>query len=152
MRHGKLDEELSRMSRIVDELSPGDVVLSNESFSSTDEAEGSQIGAEVFGALADSGVRVVAVTHMYDLAGALRKAEPDAVFLRAERGRDGERPYRIVPGEPLPTAYARDFYRREFGVELSAPGASEGAEGVCNSGPDVAGSDIAEPHPERIPT
>ncbi len=138
MRHGKLDEELDRMSRIVDLLSPGALLLSNESFSSTDEAEGSQIGAEVFAALADSGVRVVAVTHMHDLAESVRQQPAAATFLRAERGRDGERPYRIVPGEPLPTAYARDFYRREFGTDL--PGAD---------GPD---SDVPDPHPERILT
>lgn len=162
MRHGKLDEELDRMSRIVDGLSAGALLLSNESFSSTDEAEGSQIGAEVFGALADSGVRVMAVTHMYDLAETLRRKAPDAVFLRAERGRDGERPYRIVPGEPLPTAYASDFYRREFGADLPASGASEAADdadlNVAGSsaptipGPDASGPGIAEPHPERLLT
>lgn len=123
MRHGKLDEELSRISGLADVARPGSLLLSNESFSSTNEAEGSQIGLEAIRGFVAAGVRVVAVTHLYDLAESVyTSGEPEAVFLRAERGADGERSYRIPAGPPLPTAYARDFYRREFGAELpSAP-------------------------------
>ncbi len=35
MRASKLDEELNRMNDIADEVNPGDLVLSNESFAST---------------------------------------------------------------------------------------------------------------------
>ena len=52
MRSGKLDEELSRMSDIVDNLSPNCVVLLNESFSATNEMEGSEIAGQVVRALA----------------------------------------------------------------------------------------------------
>lgn len=44
---GKFDERLSRMSEILDLLSPGCLVLLNESFSSTNEREGAQIGSAV---------------------------------------------------------------------------------------------------------
>lgn len=128
MRHGKLDEELARMSDLVDRVRPGSMVLSNESFSSTNEAEASQVGLDVFRALVDAGVRVVVVTHLYDLAETLHTTgRPPAVFLRAERGADGERTYRLSAGPPLPTAYARDLYRREFGDDL--PDDPEGLAG-----------------------
>jgi hypothetical protein len=116
MRSGKLDEELARLSRIVDELRPGALVLFNESFASTNEREGSQIAQEVVHALLDAGVRVVFVTHLYDLAASV--AEQSAArthFLRAERREGGERTYRLLEGPPLPTSHGQDLYEQVFG-------------------------------------
>lgn len=116
LAHGKLDEELLRFSALVDELAPGALLLSNESFSSTNEAEGSQIALTVVRALAEAGVRTVVVTHLYGLAHELYSSgAPSAVFLRAERGEDGHRPYRFEVAPPLSTSFARDLYEREFG-------------------------------------
>ena len=67
MTSGKLDEELVRMSSIVDDLSPNSIVLLNESFASTNEREGSEIARQIVRALLESGVKVLYVTHMYDL-------------------------------------------------------------------------------------
>jgi DNA mismatch repair ATPase MutS len=116
LRRGKLDEELGRMSSIVDQLTPTSIVLLNESFASTNEREGSEIGRQVVRALLERGIKVAYVTHMFDLADRLR-AEHDgkAGFLRAERLPDGRRTYRVVPGEPLPTSHGQDIYRRIFG-------------------------------------
>ncbi|MFQ5419105.1 MAG: hypothetical protein ACE5EY_01960 [Anaerolineae bacterium] len=44
MESGKLDEELSRMSRIVDSVTPHSMLLFNESFAAANEREGSGIG------------------------------------------------------------------------------------------------------------
>jgi len=118
MESGKLDEELARLSAIVDAITPGSLLLSNESFAATNEREGSEIGRRVIRALVDEGVTVIAVTHLFDLAsGFYREQLPEAVFLRAERLPDGERTYRIVPGEPLPTSFGRDAYERIFGPD-----------------------------------
>jgi len=68
MKGGKLDEELARMSAIVSHICPGALLLCNEPFASTNEAEGSQIGRQVFIALCRAGVRIVVVTHLFDLA------------------------------------------------------------------------------------
>ncbi len=115
LAHGKLDEELARFSALVDELTPGALLLSNESFASTNEAEGSQIALTVVRALVEAGVRVVAVTHLHGLAGELHESGlPPAVFLRARRGQHGKRPYRVDPAPPLSTSFARDLYEREF--------------------------------------
>ena len=40
MKSGKLDEELRRMSDIVDHVTPHSMILFNESFAATNEREG----------------------------------------------------------------------------------------------------------------
>ncbi|HQT97914.1 MAG TPA: DNA mismatch repair protein MutS, partial [Thermodesulfobacteriota bacterium] len=117
MQSGKLDEELSRMSSIVDGMTPNSIVLLNESFASTNEREGSEIARQIVRALLETGIKVVYVTHLFDLAQGFFLAKMDAaLFLRAERLADGRRTFRLVEGEPLPTSYGEDLYRRIFGA------------------------------------
>jgi MutS domain V len=116
LRSGKLDEELGRMRWIVDHANARSLVLLNESFASTNEREGSEIGRQVITALLDAGVTVALVTHLYELAhGFFADARKDARFLRAERRPDGRRTFRVVDGEPLPTSHGQDLYQRIFG-------------------------------------
>jgi hypothetical protein len=120
MRSGKLDEELGRMSVIVDEVAPHSIVLLNESFASTNEREGSEIARHILRALLKAGIKVFYVTHMYDLAQSYYASQPvNALFLLAERLADGRRTFRLVEGEPLPTSYGGDLYRQIFGSETS---------------------------------
>jgi len=115
MESGKLDEELSRMSRIVDRITPGGLLLCNESFASTNEREGSEIARQIVRALLARGIKVLFVTHLFALAGHFhREHAPAALLLRAERQGDGRRTFRITPGEPLPTSHGEDVYRRVF--------------------------------------
>jgi len=117
MKSGKLDEELSRMSSIVDNVRPNNIVLLNESFASTNEREGSEIARQIVRALVERGIKVFYVTHLFDLAQGFHRAKMDAaLFLRAERLADGRRTFRLVEGEPLPTSHAEDVYRRVFGT------------------------------------
>lgn len=121
MSSGKLDEELSRMSAIVDHLEPGALVLCNESFSATNEHEGSHVARGIVLALIESGVRVVFVTHMYELAHGLHAdARPGSMFLRAPRDDEGRRTFRLAAGEPLPTSYGKDLFDRVLGAAASA--------------------------------
>ncbi|MGB8478525.1 MAG: hypothetical protein WCE63_06750 [Acidobacteriaceae bacterium] len=121
MRSGKLDEELGRMSTIVDCLVPSSMVLFNESFASTNEREGSEIARQIVRALLESGMKVFYVTHMFDLAHGFYNAKMDGtLFLRAERLADGERTFRLIEAEPLPTSYGADLYQRIFG-EVAEP-------------------------------
>jgi len=128
MGSGKLDEELKRMSGIVDQISPYSIALFNESFASTNEREGSEIARQIVGALLEMDVKVLYVTHMFDLAkGFYRRKMNDALFLRAERLAEGQRTFRLVAAEPLPTSYGQDLYRLVFGPGpdgTSAAGAS----------------------------
>jgi DNA mismatch repair ATPase MutS len=114
----------------VDHITPGSMLLCNESFAYTNEREGSQIAREVVTALLESGVKVLFVTHMFDLASSLHRQGIDtAFFLRAERGADGARPFRISEGEPLPTSYGEDSYRRVFGQEIPSAVTAEPERG-----------------------
>lgn len=116
MKSGKLDEELERMSSLIEKLTPNSIVLCNESFASTNEREGSEIARQIVSALLESGIKVVYVTHLFDLAHSLHSARMNnALFLRAERLDDGTRTFRITAGEPSPTSYGEDLYNRIFG-------------------------------------
>jgi DNA mismatch repair ATPase MutS len=115
MRGGKLDEELSRMSEIADEVGANSVLLCNESFASTNEREGSEIARQVVRAMLAKQIKVFFVTHMYDLAHSFHAQHLDtALFLRAEREPDGQRTFKLLEREPLPTSYGEDSYRRIF--------------------------------------
>jgi hypothetical protein len=121
MTKGKLDEELSRMSEIAERIAPAALLLCNESFASTNEREGSEIGRQVVGAMIEAGVKVLYVTHLFDLADSLYRQEDEgALFLRAERKEDGTRTFRVLPGEPLPTSFGKDSYRRVFGEKAAS--------------------------------
>lgn len=122
MKRGKLDEELARMSEIVDHLAPGAVVLCNESFAATNESEGSEIARQVVTALVDRGIRVFFVTHLYDFAHSMRgRGGNDTLFLRAQRAENGRRTFRMVEGAPLDTSYGEDLYFEIFPSDQTGP-------------------------------
>jgi len=124
MESGKLDEELRRMSDIADRITRGALLLCNESFASTNEREGSEIARQVVHAMLDKEIKVLFVTHMYDLAhGFHAEGRRATLFLRAERRPDGSRSFKLLEGEPLSTSYGEDSYRRIFD---DAPVAAEG--------------------------
>jgi hypothetical protein len=121
LRHGKLEEELARMSAIVEYVGSTSLLLCNESFASTNELEGSEIARGIVHAMVESGVRVFFVTHLYDLADSLHtRQDPADLFLRAERRPDGARTFRLSPGKPERTSYGEDSFRRIFGVAADA--------------------------------
>lgn len=115
MESGKWDEELSRMSDIVNHIKPNSIVLLNESFASTNEREGSEIAGQIVRALLDKNVKVFFVTHLYHFAnGFFEKRSEDTTFLRAERRPDGTRPFKLIEAEPLQTSYGEDLYKAIF--------------------------------------
>ncbi|MBO0703643.1 MAG: DNA mismatch repair protein MutS, partial [Candidatus Dormibacteraeota bacterium] len=86
MERGHLDEELRRMSVIVDRAVPGALVLSNESFAATNEREGSEIAWQVVAGMVGAGVRIAMVTHLFELTSRLERERPEVTrFLRAPR-------------------------------------------------------------------
>ncbi len=117
MKSGKLDEELSRMSDIVDHITPHPMILFNESFAATNEREGSEIARQIVSALLDNRVRIVCVTHLYELAyGFYERNQGNVLFLRAERQVDGARTFKLVEGKPLETSFGEDLYNSIFGA------------------------------------
>lgn len=116
MESGKLDEELSRMSDIVDNITSNSMLLFNESFTSTNEREGSEIARQITYALMEKRIKIFFVTHLYEFAhGFYEKNMIDVVFLRAERRSDGGRTFKLIEGEPLQTSFGIDLYNKIFG-------------------------------------
>jgi len=117
MESGKFDEELNRMSEIVDHVASHSMILFNESFAATNEREGSAIARQILSALLEKGVRTFYVTHMYELAhGFYERNMGNALFLRAERQADGARTFKLIEGAPLPTSFGEDLYESIFGI------------------------------------
>ncbi|MDR8394798.1 MAG: DNA mismatch repair protein MutS [Paraburkholderia sp.] len=148
MRGGKFDEELRRMTEIVDHMVANALFLSNESFASTNEREGSDIGRQILDALLEHHVKIFFVTHLYSLAHELHEHEKfPSMFLRAERRDDGVRTFRLIEAEPLQTSFGQDLYLQIFGEDAAPePGAiapvpgSPGA-GVPEDAPAVPGEE-----------
>lgn len=118
MTSGKLDEELGRMSKIVDMITPDSLLLFNESFAATNEREGSEIGRQIVNALLEKRIKIFFVTHLYELAhGFYSRSLENALFLRAEREEDGGRTFKLIEGKPLSTSYGIDLYRQVFDTD-----------------------------------
>ena len=114
LESGKFDDELRRFDLMINKLKNNSLIMLNESFQSTDEHEGSKIGFEIIKAFRDSNVRVILVTHMFDLATLLKKEYNDSYFLRAERLNDGSRSFVLKEADALKTSYGKDLYDKIF--------------------------------------
>lgn len=124
MNSGKLDEEMNRMNIIVNSIQSDSLILFNESFSSTNEREGSEIFKQITKALIENNIEVFSVTHLYTYAIDFLENN-DVLYLRAEHlaesesnkinGVNGKVTFKIIPGKPLNTAYGEDIYNKVFG-------------------------------------
>ena len=115
MNSGRLDEELGRMNRIVEQIGDGSLLLLNESFATTTEKEGSVIAYDIVKALTEAGVKILMVTHLLSFARRVYEQEKDdpesgAAFLSAERRPDGTRTFRMIPHAPEMTSFGLDLY------------------------------------------
>lgn len=118
MKSGKFDEELKRMSDIIDAIKPNSLLLFNESFAATNEREGSEVARQIVSALLERGIKIFFVTHLYAFArGFFNRGKADVLFLVAEVDPTGMRTYRCIEGEPLDTSFGVDIYREVFGIE-----------------------------------
>lgn len=89
MQSGKLDEELSRMNGIINNVTSNPLLLFNESFAATNEREGAEISRQIVSALLEKGFRIFFLTHVYTFAHDFyEKPMPGATFFPAERRTD----------------------------------------------------------------
>ncbi|MET7768475.1 DNA mismatch repair protein [Nocardia sp. NPDC005366] len=122
MKHGRLDEELARMREITDRIRPGAMLLCNEPFASTNDREAAAVAEPIVSALLDSGVKIVLVTHLFELTSQRYAAGSESdLFLRVERASDGRRTYRVRTGAPAPTSHGGDIFAEIFGSRPEAP-------------------------------
>ncbi len=145
MTSGRLDNELWRMNAIADHMGPHFLMLFNESFAGTNEREGSEIGHQVVRALLDAKIKVFFVTHRFDFADRFhRRHARSTLFLRAERGPDGRRNYKLAVKEPLPTSFGEDLYYR-LGAWLEEDEAfTQAAVGAAPDGEVDPGSPVRQ--------
>ena len=120
MNSGRLDEELKRMSSIIDRIGDGSLVLLNESFATTTEKEGSVIAYDIIRALRESGVKILTVTHLLSFARRMHdetegRLDSGVQFLSAERKEDGRRTFRMIPHAPELTSFGLDLYEELVG-------------------------------------
>ncbi|MBO6207469.1 MAG: hypothetical protein J6O73_11070 [Lachnospiraceae bacterium] len=123
MNSGRLDEELKRMNKIVEQIGEGSLLLLNESFATTTEKEGSGIAYDITKALCEAGVRILTVTHILAFARRVyeeNKEEPRSAveFLTAERNEDGSRTFRMIRHAPEETSFGLDLYDEIVGQEV----------------------------------
>lgn len=121
MNSGRLDEELRRMSQIVDHLGKSSLVLLNESFSTTTELEGSEIAYDILKAFYQKNVTVLTVTHLLSFAQKVfdEKKADDSLkidFLSAERLPDGKRTFHMIAHEPELTSFGLDLFEEIVGT------------------------------------
>jgi DNA mismatch repair ATPase MutS len=118
MNSGKLDEELCRMSDIVDNINSNSMILLNESFAATNEREGSEIARQIISAFTEKRIKIFFVTFLSEFAsGFYVQKMGNTIFLRAERQSDGGRTFKMIEGEPLQTGYGEDLYVSIFGAK-----------------------------------
>ncbi len=120
MNSGRLDEELNRMSQIIDHLKDGAMVLLNESFATTTEKEGSVIAYDIIKALTEANVKVLTVTHLLSFAQRIYKESKEAQtshieFFSAQREESGKRTYKMIQHEPELTSFGIDLYEEIIG-------------------------------------
>ncbi len=112
-QHGKLADELARLEAIISQLHPQDTILLNETFSSTNEAEGSLLAEEIFTALLTQSVRLHCVTHFYQLANYFwEKQNPHYHFLAPQL--HASKPFQFSPQEPHPSADSESLFNSIF--------------------------------------
>ena len=117
---GRLESECARMSRILSQLQGDDMLLMDESFSSTSLLEGGYIAGEVLSAIAVIGCGGVYVTHIHELTQQVDRfnATPgrtgciDNLVAQMESVADGTRSYRVLRATPDGLSYAKDIARK----------------------------------------
>lgn len=111
---GRLGEESQRLAAIFDSATDKSFLLLNESFATTNVAEGLFIANDVVKAMRYIGTRVVFNTHMHELARRVdeinAETEGSSVVASMITGvHDGQRSFKVSLAPPQGVSYARDI-------------------------------------------
>lgn len=117
---GRLESECMRMGEIMHKVRSTDLLLMDESFSSTSLLEGSYIAGEILCAISVIGCGGLYVTHIHELTQQTGRfnATPgrtgciDNLVAQMENVADGTRSYRILRTTPDGLSYAKDIARK----------------------------------------
>lgn len=121
----RLESECARLGAIMKYLTETDMLLMDESFSSTNGLEAGYIASEVLTGIGVIGCCGLFVTHIHDLplkvaefnAHPRNKGKIDNLVAQMESREDGVRSYRVLRTTPDGLSYARDIAMR-YGLDL----------------------------------
>lgn len=124
---GRLESECARLGSIMKYLSDTDLLLMDESFSSTSGLEASYIATEVLTGIGAIGCGGIFVTHIHDLpqkleiynSHPLNRGKIDNLVALMENKEDGTRSYRIARTTPDGLSYAKDI-AGQYGLDLES--------------------------------
>ena len=118
---GRFGQEARRIKSVFEKISGNSLLIMNESFSSTSEADGYYIVLDILNVLKKIGVRTIFATHLHALANDIeeinKKSEDDTnlvsivanVIKTLENGKEKIMPtYKITKSEPLGKSFARE--------------------------------------------
>ncbi len=122
---GRLESECARLGDIMKKLTDTDMLLMDESFSSTSGLEAGYIASEVLTGIGIIGCCGIFVTHIHDLPLKVgeynshpdNRAKIDNLVAQMEDAENGIRSYRISRTTPDGLSYARDIAKR-YGLNL----------------------------------
>ncbi len=122
---GRLESECARLGAIMKKLTETDMLLMDESFSSTSGLEAGYIAAEVLTGIGVIGCCGLFVTHIHDLPLKVgefnshpdNKGKIDNLVAQMEDRENGVRSYRVLRTTPDGLSYARDIAKR-YGLDL----------------------------------
>lgn len=117
---GRFSEETGRLSELLGRLTPNSFLLLNETLASTSPSEAVVLSREILSALRMLGTRSILATHFHEIAQNLeelnggQQGRTSVGSLQAGVSQDDgdqsvHRTYRIEPGPPASTSYARDI-------------------------------------------
>lgn len=114
---GRLESECARISAILPRLRDTDLLLMDESFSSTSLLEGGYIASEVLAAISEIGCGGLYVTHIHELTQRVKElsvgpGKIDNLVAQMENVADGTRSYRVLRTTPDGLSYARDIAKK----------------------------------------
>ena len=118
---GRLGEEAARLSAIFTRATANSLILLNESLASTSAGESFYLARDLARALRLLGARAIFATHLHELAAQAEtinaESEGDAALLSMVAqvqvsGDNARRTFKIVPGPPLGSSYAREIAAR----------------------------------------
>lgn len=122
---GRLESECARLGAIMEVLTDTDMLLMDESFSSTSGLEAGYIASEVLTGIGAIGCGGIYVTHIHDLpqqvdkynSHPMNKGKIDNLVALMENKEDGTRSYKISRTTPDGLSYAKDIAAR-YGLHL----------------------------------
>lgn len=122
---GRLESECARLSDIMKKLSDTDMLLMDESFSSTSGLEAGYIASEVLTGIGVIGCGGIFVTHIHDLPQQIEQynsypgntGKIDNLVALMENKESGTRSYKVSRTTPDGLSYAKDIASR-YGLDL----------------------------------